>query len=131
METIKYHLIDFINDEFKVVAFYPYTSVVLCRFMEQSHNCKTEIDEDLDKFFSKYMEIAKKMGAQFDNKVAIELVPKYELVNVGFEKKCHLFLGKYDGKVSVGLGLYQPDSWTKKYNLYLNEKTGKLEKSEE
>lgn len=136
MRTSKDFLKQFLNfTEFKVVAYYPYTSVVIMRFAEQNYNFKCDIEEELNAFFEKYMQEAEKLGAIRDNKVVIELSPisTFDKNNVNnlFYKSSNIFVGYKDNKVSIGLGVYQPDTFTQAHNLYLNRKTGKLELNKE
>jgi len=106
-------------ENFKPIMYYPYTSVVINRILEQSHNYITEEHNFLEELWAQLWDKAEKAGAKMDNKIVIEL-ESIEGLGLMANKKSNIFLGKYDGRVSVGLGMYQPDSYTKQYNLALD-----------
>ena len=113
MEEIKYWLKP---ENFEVVAYYPYTSIINLRFLSQSHNYKTVEHEMLNEFGNKIKEMAINKGCRWDNKVVVEL--KYKntmLVENSFTS--NIFVGFKDGLIHVGLGYYQPDSYTKEHNV--------------
>lgn len=103
---------------FKPVAFYPYTSLVSNRILEQNHNYQVKDHDFIQKFGDECLELAVKAGAKMDNKVVVEL--KYINENRHFTKVSNLFVGKYDGIICIGLGVWQPDEYVKQYNQSLN-----------
>lgn len=108
-------------DNFKIVEYYPYTSVVTLRIVEENHNYKTKFDEWLDALWEQISECLTKVHKiMVDNKVAVKLVVKDEVFSWREEGNYFnggvLYVGRYDGKVSIGLGVYQPWNHTKEYN---------------
>ena len=98
-------------NKYKIVAFYRYTSVVQDRILEQNHNYKQKTDAYLDEFYNEILKRALIIGCQDDNKIVFELAiannnPKLNT------KSSNLFIGKYDGKVALGLTVYS-DDWIK------------------
>jgi hypothetical protein len=98
-------------DKYKIVGFYRYTSVVQDRILTQNHNYKQDTDAYLDEFYNEILRRALVIGCQDDNKIVFELAiaatnPKCNT------KSSNLFIGKYDGKVSLGLSVYS-DNWIK------------------
>ena len=92
-------------DKFEVVAFYPYTSNVICTFLEQSCSYKTPEHEFLEEFGEKIKEMAIAKGAKWDNKVVVEI--KYKLNDVATEFVINnLFVGFKDGVIKAGLGVH-------------------------
>jgi hypothetical protein len=106
--------------EWEVVAYYPYTSIVTLRIYE-SQNFGEERDDEgfyAQKLFEKYMQEAENLDCRRDNKAVIELKPKRMKrgKDYPFAKDSSIFIGRYDGKVSIGLGVYIPyDSCAEKY----------------
>ena len=96
---------------FKVVAFYPYTSRTRKRLFEQDHNYENEYHDALEQFGEEIKELALKEGVRWDNKVVVEIQSN--------DGKVKLFVGFYDGIISIGLELNQ-DEWLEKNkcNLY-------------
>lgn len=105
-------------ENFKVVGFYPYTSSTINRIYTQSHNCKTEEHDFLTEFGNAILDKAIELGCSKDNKIVVEI----EFVtSIGdFRKTSNLFVGFYDGIINIGLGVYQPDEYTQKYNQFFN-----------
>jgi hypothetical protein len=92
------------------VAFYGYTHGVSHVFLAQSHNYETDehyLLEDLGSFIRSYVE---SRGVQWDNKVVV----RCKLISFHAEVKelSDIYIGCYDGRWSVGLGLWG-DSWCK------------------
>ena len=56
----------------KIVGFYPYTTVVTHRILEQNHNYKIDCHDFLDKLWSELEEQSKKLNIQLDNKIAFK-----------------------------------------------------------
>ena len=100
-------------DRFKVVGFYPYTSIVQRRICEQSHNCINADHEFLEEFGANIKAKAEKLGARWDNKVVVEIAP--DKTNEYYTES-NLFVGYKDGVICIGLSVWQPDEYTKKYN---------------
>jgi hypothetical protein len=106
---------------FKIVEYFPYTSIVTLRVVNTNPNYETPFDEWLNslwKEIEKWLE--KEKGIMPDNKVAVKLVVKPEVYanreqSNDFLDGC-IYVGRKDGVVSIGFGVWQPDDWTKKYN---------------
>lgn len=98
-------------DGWQVTGFYPYTSTVLYRILEQNHNYKTEEHDFLDTIGEHFQKEAEEKGCNWENKVVMEITSTdiFSIVPV------KLYLGKHDGKWSLGLGLDQ-DKWLKNSN---------------
>ena len=98
----------FKSDRFRIVGFYPYTSIVQDRIIEE--------DSGTDTFFIKFAnEIKNKaieLGCQWDNKVVVEIQP----TDKNSTKISNLFIGYKDCIICAGLSVYQPDNYTKQYN---------------
>lgn len=111
MDDLKFLL----ERDFKVVGFYPYTSIVSNRIIGQSHNHEVKMHHELNTFGSKVKTSAIDLGCVWDNKVVVEI----ELLSnlIGNETKSNLFVGFKDNLISIGLSVFQPDDFTKKYNL--------------
>lgn len=108
--------------DFNIVGFYPYTSSVSHRILEQNHNHKTDEHDFLEKFWNAMWEKAEKLGCQFDNKIVLEIEPSFKTPK-DFSKNSNLFIGKYDGKIALGFGIWQPDSWTHERNQYFTKQS--------
>ena len=109
-------------DKFRISEYFPYTSLVTMRVVEQNANHETPFDEWLDGLWSsieKYLE--KEKGIMPDNKVAVKLVVKPEVYANREQSNDFLdgsiYVGRKDGVVSIGFGVWQPDDWTKKNNI--------------
>jgi len=108
-------------ENFKIVEYFPYTSIVTLRVVNTSPNYETPFDEWLNslwKEIEKWLE--KEKGIMPDNKVAVKLVVKPEVYanreqSNDFLDGC-IYVGRKDGVVSIGFGVWQPDDWTKKHN---------------
>lgn len=119
METIKKQIERFLNIEhYDVVGFYPYTSIVTNRLLSTNPNYETECDELLKSFYEKAMEKAKALGCREDNKIAIELKPSVggNLNMLDDVISSSIFVGYKDNTYSIGLSVFQPDLYVKKYN---------------
>lgn len=112
---------------FEIVAFYPYTSRTVYNLFEQDHNGPTEFDSMLNTFWLEIEEELDKMNIMSDNKIVVELRPKKFFNNKNFFLSSNIFVGFYDNIVSVGLGVYQPDDWTKKSNRRFDVKIPEIE----
>lgn len=105
-------------DEYEIVAFYPYTSIVTNRLVETNINYSQDTDELLEQLL---MQVRHSLSAQlpqarWDNKVVIAFkIPA--LLKLQQEASSTLFLGSKDGMIHLGLGMYQPDSYTHNHNL--------------
>ena len=106
-------------ENFKVVGFYPYTSSVTNRIWEQSHNYKVQFHDEISAFGQAVEAMAVEIGCRWDNKVVVEL--EFKGSDRFFNKHSNLFVGWYDGKWSIGMGVFQPDSYTQKYNQVFEE----------
>ena len=108
-------------ENFKIVEYFPYTSIVTLRVVNTSPNYETPFDEWLNSLWreiEKWLE--KEIGIMPDNKVAVKLVVKPEVYanreqSNDFLDGC-IYVGRKDGVVSIGFGVWQPDDWTKKHN---------------
>lgn len=106
-------------DDFRPVAFYPYTSGTANRILSQNHNYKTECHDFLEDFGNKVKKMIKDLdvGICWDNKVVVELEyhPKHDMrTDIGF-KSAHIFIGCYDRLWSIGMAMWQ-DPWLEKSN---------------
>lgn len=111
------HIMELINsNELEIIAFYPYTSIVINRLMEENHNYETKEAEFLQRFGSAMITKLNNEHPtiKWDNKVVIEFRVKNDII--GSKKQSSLFLGWKDNKWSLGLGMWQPDDFTAKYN---------------
>jgi sulfatase maturation enzyme AslB (radical SAM superfamily) len=95
----------------KIVVFYPYTTSVTHRILTQNFNYKTEEHDFLEALWNELAAKAEEMGIALDNKIAFKCVFVGES-NVNFEEQSPIYIGRYDGNVHVGFGVYQKDSWT-------------------
>jgi hypothetical protein len=109
------HKLEFLfrADRFRIVAFYPYTSIVQDRIIEEDYGT----DTIFIKFANDIKSMAKELGCQWDNKVVVEIQP----TDKNSTKISSLFVGYKDCIICAGLSVYQPDSYTKKYNQTFNE----------
>jgi hypothetical protein len=98
-------------ENFDVVGFYPYTTVVQNRLFEILHR-DAEAQPVLVKFVNEMWEKAEALNCIADNKMAIEVRPN----NVKGDTTSTLYIGWYDGVISIGLSIWQPDAITKNYN---------------
>ncbi len=101
-------------ESFNVVGFYPYTSIVTCRILTKELFIKSKNDEFIQKFANEIEAKAIALGCRMDNKVVIEI----EYINTfgNFTKQSNLFVGYKDCTIAIGLGIWQPDSWTAEHN---------------
>lgn len=108
-------------ENYDVVGFYPYTSIVVNRIIESDYDIKRETDVMLKSFFDGAMMKAELLGCRLDNKIAIELRPIISKNNTLDDMvSSTIFVGYKDGRYSVGLSVFQPDSWTSKHNKKFN-----------
>lgn len=110
-------------DKFKVVEYFPYTSIVTMRIVETNSNHETLFDNWLKGLWESIEKHLHDIhGIMPDNKVAVRLVIDRNKVDncSGDFLDGSLYVGYKDGKISIGLGVWQPDEWTKKYNRVFN-----------
>lgn len=105
------------SENFIPVKFYPYTSIVTNRIWEQSFNYKIT---EIEKFAQEIKSKAIAMGAQWDNKVVVEIAYKSQMNKDNFVQS-NLFVGYKDGGIVIGLAVWLVDAWIKPQNL-INEK---------
>ena len=104
-------------DNFKIVEYYPYTTIVNLRIVESDRHGHSPFDEWLNSLWdeiSKWLRDEKNIWP--DNKVAVKLVPKDPKLDANAYLNSALYVGYKDNVVSIGLGVWQPDNYTKKYN---------------
>lgn len=114
---------------FRPVAFYPYTSRVADSFVSQNFNYKTDEHDILEAFGNAMQKKVEALGVKWDNKVVIEL--EYTPIDLRTDimfKASHLFIGKADGRWSLGFAMMQ-DPWLEevganKYFTYTIEVKG-------
>lgn len=99
-------------ENFKVVAFYPYTSGTERKILTQSHNYKTEESDFLDTFGNAIKEMVLEKGCYWDNKVVVEL--EFISKHTKPVKTSNIFVGYYDNIWSIGLDVWQ-DEWLEIY----------------
>lgn len=85
------------NTSCKLVRFYKYPSWVMKELFVQNHNYKTEYHDALNEFGKIIQEEAEKQGANWDNKVVVELL---------LDSKTTIFVGFKDGLIKIGLDVY-------------------------
>lgn len=93
-------------ENFTVVAFYPYTSIVTCPLLEQSHNYKSSSHEFLKEFGEKIKQMVLEKGVIWDNKVVVEIKPYTKIEEA---VNSNLFVGFKDGLIRIGLGVWMVD----------------------
>jgi hypothetical protein len=117
-EMIGFSLQDTLTlDKFDIVEYYPYTSIVYLRIVESDRNGNSQFDEWLNSLWdeiSKWLRVEKNIWP--DNKVAVKLVPKDPKLNANAYLNSALYVGYKDNVVSIGMGVWQPEEYTKKYN---------------
>lgn len=104
-------------DRFDIVEYYPYTSVVYLRIVESDREGHSPFDEWLNSLWdeiSKWLRVEKNIWP--DNKVAVKLVPKDPKLVANTYLNSALYVGYKDNVVSIGMGVWQPEEYTKKYN---------------
>ncbi len=103
MDLLEYfHLKDW-----EVTMFFPYTSAVTNRFASQNYNYETPEHHILEDLWNHFWGIADAKGCRLDNKIVLRLTKKASAVELF---PINIYLGRYDGIVSLGLGVNQ-DSW--------------------
>ena len=102
-----------------VEAFYPYTSIVTMRIAETNINYSKDTDELLQELLAKVRTALEEQlpQARWDNKVVIAFKAKAGFT-APYEEASTLYLGWKDNLIHLGLGMYQPDTYTWKYNIY-------------
>ena len=104
-------------DRFDIVEYYPYTSIVYLRIVESDRDGHSPFDEWLNSLWDeilKWLRVEKNIWP--DNKVAVKLVPKDPKLDANTFLNSALFVGYKDNVVSIGMGVWQPEEYTKKYN---------------
>ena len=104
-------------DRFDIVEYYPYTSVVYLRIVESDRYGHSPFDEWLNALWDeilKWLRDEKKIEP--DNKVAVKLVPKDPKLDANAFLNSALYVGYKDNVVSIGMGVWQPEEYTKEYN---------------
>lgn len=104
-------------DRFDIVEYYPYTSIVYLRIVESDREGHSPFDEWLNSLWdeiSKWLRVEKNIWP--DNKVAVKLVPKDPKLDANAFLNSALYVGYKDNVVSIGMGVWQPEEYTKKYN---------------
>jgi len=104
-------------DRFDIVEYYPYTSVVYLRIVESDRDGHSPFDEWLNSLWDeilKWLKVEKNIWP--DNKVAVKLVPKDPKLDANAFLNSALYVGYKDNVVSIGMGVWQPEEYTKKYN---------------
>jgi hypothetical protein len=107
-------------ENFEIVAYYPYTSIVTNTILSQSHNYETPehlfIQKFADEIKAQWLE---KLNV-WDNKVVIEVREKRTKTHEKMFNRCSsFFIGYKDNIISIGLGMYQPDSYTSNGNIQI------------
>jgi hypothetical protein len=90
--------------------------VVTYRILSQNHNYKVEHHDFLEELWNQLAIEAKYLGISLDNKIAFKCQIISKPLGDLFEEQSFIYIGKYDGLVHVGFGVYQPDRYTKQYN---------------
>ena len=104
-------------DNFKIVEYYPYTSIVNLRIVESDRDGHSPFDEWLNSLWGEISEwLREEKNIQPDNKVAVKLVPKDPKLDANAFLNSALYVGYKDNVVSIGMGVWQPEEYTKKYN---------------
>jgi len=92
----------------KLVRFYKYPSWVMKELFVQNHNYKTAYHDNLEEFGNLIQTKAIEQGANWDNKVVVELL---------LDDKTTIFVGFKDGLIKIGLGVYYEPT-RKPYSLF-------------
>lgn len=108
-------------DRFKVVEYFPYTSIVTMRIVETDFDHKNIFDGWLNGLWKDIEEwLQTEKGIMPDNKVAVRLAVRDDVFSQRNPSNDYLdgsvYVGYKDDVVSVGFGVWQPDDWTKKHN---------------
>ena len=110
-------------DNFKVVEYYPYTSIVTMRIVETDLFHENIFDKWLKSLWKEIEEwLETEKGIMPDNKVAVKLAVKDDVFSQRKFRPSNdylggvVYIGYKDNVVSIGFGVWQPDDWTKKYN---------------
>lgn len=105
------------GDNLKIVGLCPYTSHIMYEVYTQSHNFKTEYHDLLDKLWECLIIQARSINILSDNKIVFKCKidkPK----SYSYEESSYVYVGSYDGIVSVGLGIEQNDPYTQNFNQF-------------
>ncbi len=103
--------------EWKITAFYPYTTSTVMRLFNASSNSETEEATLIRDFTQHFKNLAKDdLGIQWDNKVVLKIEYVSSFVNTSHEEYTPLYLGYYDGGRSIALGIYQQSRCTTSCN---------------
>lgn len=105
------------GNNLKIVGLFPYTSHTMYEVYTQSHNVKTEYHDLLDKLWECLIIQARSINILSDNKIVFKCKidkPK----SYSYEESSYIYVGSYDGIVSVGLGIRQSDPYTQKFNQF-------------
>lgn len=106
-------------DKFKVVEYFPYTSIVTMRIVESDFCHENVFDRWLHGLWKEIEQwLEKEKGIMPDNKVAVRLAVKDDVFSHHSNDYLggSVYIGYKDNVVSVGFGVWQPDDWTKKHN---------------
>lgn len=104
-------------DRFDIVEYYPYTSIVYLRIIESDREGHSPFDEWLNSLWDEISKwLKKEKNIWPDNKVAVKLVPKDPKLDANAFLDSALYVGYKDNVVSIGMGVWQLEEYTKKYN---------------
>ena len=104
-------------DNFKIVDYYPYASIVNLRIVESDRDGHSPFDEWLNFLWDEISKwLREEKYIEPDNKVAVKLVPKDPKLDANAYLNSAIYVGYKDNVVSIGMGVWQPDDYTKKYN---------------
>lgn len=104
-------------DRFDIVEYYPYTSIVYLRIVESDRDGHSPFDEWLNALWDEISKcLREEKNIWPDNKVAVKLVPKDPKLDANAYLNSALYVGYKDNVVSIGMGVWQPEEYTKKNN---------------
>lgn len=103
-------------ENLKIVKFFPYTTAVSHRILSQNHNYKTDCHDFLNYLWLGLEVKAKELGIHLDNKIAFKCEFYEPNVGVMFKEQSAIYIGKYNGIIHVGFGVFQNDEYTQNFN---------------
>jgi hypothetical protein len=97
----------------RIEKFYPYTSIVDHRFISMDQNHKTPYDKELLSLYDAIDSILLRRGISPDNKTAVKISTKLESNDYWEIENGSIYVGKYDGIVSIGYSVRTESGFSK------------------
>lgn len=113
---MKQFILFFKSEDWQITGFFPYTSLVCDSILAQNHNYKTDEHDFLDKIWKELWSKAEQLGCQDDNKIVLQITKPNKMKGYSSIDSI-MYIGMYDGKISMGLGMWQ-DEWLRERNQY-------------